>query len=160
MEPTRRSIAPARGSFGTLGGWIQRTREPIERDGGTVKRIITGILLCVCVIHLLPFAGVLGAGALSQAYGVDVTDPTVLVLLRHRAVLFGVVGVGFLAAAFKREWQPTAIAVALVTTITFVLLAWLAPAVTPQLDRVAIVDAAAIVLLIVAAVLRFWSRDL
>ena len=123
-----------------------------------LNRYVTGVLLAVCVIHLLPLAGLLGAGALAQAYGVEITDPTELVLLRHRAVLFGVVGVGFLVAAFRREWQLTAIAVALVTTSTFVVLAVLAADITPQLERVALVDAVAIGLLVVAAVVRIRGR--
>jgi hypothetical protein len=122
------------------------------------KRFITGVLLATSLIHLLPLAGVVGAPALSRAYGVEIIDPTELVLLRHRAVLFGVVGVGFLVAAFRREWQLTAIVVALVTTSTFVLLAAFTTGITEQLTRVAVVDAVAVVLLVVAGIIRLRSR--
>ena len=52
-------------------------------------------LLIAGAIHLLPLSGVTGAAALERLYGVAVDSPDLALLLRHRAVLFGLLG-GFL----------------------------------------------------------------
>ena len=60
------------------------------------------MLLVAGVIHLLPLPGALGAGALARLYGLEpaaLADPNLALLLRHRAVLFGVVGALLVAAA-------------------------------------------------------------
>jgi hypothetical protein len=55
-------------------------------------RVLSVCLFVVGVIHLLPLAGVLGASRLSALYGIAVAEPNLERLLRHRAVLFGVLG--------------------------------------------------------------------
>ena len=106
------------------------------------------------VIHVLPSAGVIGAGALHSLYGVDVGDPNVVLLLRHRAALFGVLGAGLVLAAFRPEWQRIALGVGLVSTLSFVALAWVSPAPTPPILRVVYVDIAVAALLTGAIALR------
>ena len=50
------------------------------------------------LINLYPLVGVLGAKQLESLYGVDVAAPDLALLLRHRAVLFGLLGALLLAA--------------------------------------------------------------
>lgn len=64
-------------------------------------RVLSVCLLVVGVIHLLPLAGVVGASRLSALYGIAVAEPNLELLLRHRAVLFGVLGGLCIAAAFQ-----------------------------------------------------------
>ena len=59
------------------------------------------MLIVVGVIHLLPLSGVLGGAQLFSLYGVPVDDPNLEILMRHRAVLFGLLGVFLVYAAFK-----------------------------------------------------------
>ena len=70
---------------------------------------ITVLLIAVAVIHLIPVKGLLGAEALRTLYQVDVADPNLLILMRHRACLFGVVGLLLIYAAFVREHQWLAV---------------------------------------------------
>ena len=70
------------------------------------------ILVLVAVVHALPLVGVLGAGKLAQLYGTPVQDAGVELLLRHRAVLFGLLAASA-AAAFagvqlRRPWRHAA----------------------------------------------------
>ena len=56
------------------------------------ERIITGLLLVVAFIHLLPLVGALGSGQLASLYGVEITDQNLEILMRHRAILFAIPG--------------------------------------------------------------------
>ena len=53
-----------------------------------MERVITGLLVLVGIIHLLPVSGVLGAESLAALYGVSLGEPNLEILMRHRAILF------------------------------------------------------------------------
>lgn len=85
---------------------------------------LLGCALALCgAVHLVPATGALSANRLRALYGVDAADPVTLLLLRHRALLFGVLGTGFLYAAFNPAWRVAASVVALFCMLSFVLLA-------------------------------------
>jgi hypothetical protein len=64
-----------------------------------MRYLITAMLTVVGMIHLLPLAGVLGAARLEALYGVAVDGSDLEILLRHRAVLFGLLGAFLVVAA-------------------------------------------------------------
>lgn len=70
-----------------------------------MQKIASLALLLAGAIHLIPLIGVLGAEHLARLYGVAPSDPNTLILLRHRAVLFGIVGGLCMMAAFKPGYQ-------------------------------------------------------
>jgi hypothetical protein len=119
-----------------------------------LQKIISALLAIVGVIHLLPLAGVLGADKLRQLYGLPFEDPNLLVLMQHRAVLFGLLGVFLLVSAFRPVWTVPALVAGFVSVISFLLLAHAAGSVNPQLARVVIADWVALACLVVAAALR------
>ena len=57
-----------------------------------VERAISGLLLVVAVIHLLPIAGFVGVDRLGSLYGIEITDRNLEIMMRHRAILFGILG--------------------------------------------------------------------
>lgn len=88
----------------------------------------TARFLCLAVLlsgvfHLLPAIGMGGAHSLQRLYGVETRDPAVLLLLRHRALLFGLIGLGLICAAVIPGLHSVAAAVALVSMIGFIVLA-------------------------------------
>ncbi len=122
---------------------------------------IVGLTLLLCgAIHLLPTAGLLGAARLEALYGVKVGgDPNLSVLLRHRALLFGLLGVPLAWASFRREWQPAAITAGLVSTGSFIALCRAeGERVNAQLRRVSLIDSIVVGGLAVSAALLYW-RD-
>ena len=115
-------------------------------------RFITPILLAlVAVVHLLPLTGVRGSEALERLYGVAITDPNLLVLMQHRAVLFGIIGGLLVGAVFTPAWRPLAIGIGLVSVVSFLLLAWRIGDSNPLIARVWWVDLVALALLLGAA---------
>ena len=116
-----------------------------------MRTFIAVALIIVAIIHLMPLVGVLGVGRLVALYGVPVAEPNLELLLRHRAVLFGVIGLLLLVAAFHEPLRPAALIVGLVSVVSFLVLAWLVGPINAQLQRVVIADVVALVLLVVAA---------
>jgi hypothetical protein len=111
------------------------------------------IALCIVgVIHLLPVVGITGRIALERAYGIHVASPDLQLLLQHRAVLFGLLGVACLIAAWNASWRPAVCCAALISTCSFMLLAWLAPSYNAAIARVVWFDAAAVVMLLLASI--------
>ena len=122
-----------------------------------MNRFVAAVLGLAGVVHLLPVAGVVGSATLTRLYGTHVTDANVELLLRHRALLFGVLGVGFLVAAARREWRGVGLGVAIVSTISFIALALVTPDRTVEVDRVVLVDTVLVALLAVATVVHARS---
>lgn len=87
-------------------------------------RILTTLaLLVVGVIHLIPLSGVLGHEHLARLYGAAPSDPSALILMRHRAVLFGIVGGVCMLAAFKPALQWLALVLGGFSVVAFLWLA-------------------------------------
>lgn len=111
------------------------------------------LLIVAALIHLLPVSGVLGASSLQRLYGVAISDPNLLVLMQHRAVLFAIVGGLLVAAAFRPEWRMLAIVVGLVSVLSFLLIASVVDGTNALIARVVWVDVVALVALLGAAAL-------
>ena len=114
-----------------------------------MRYITTAALLVVAIIHLLPLVGALGGGRLSTLYGVAVTEPNLAILMRHRAVLFGLLGVFLLFAAFRPALQPMAFVAGFVSVVSFLVLAGTVGGYNGQVARVVLADWVALVCLIV-----------
>ena len=81
-------------------------------------------LSVVGLIHVLPLSGVLGSERLTALYGLSFTDPSLLILMRHRAVLFGQLGAFCLyAALFRPSLKPIAFAAGFTSVVSFLGLA-------------------------------------
>ncbi len=64
-------------------------------------RYLVPVLFCVAaVVNLLPVTGAISNTLLSRAYQIEALHPDVSLLLRHRAILFGIIGALLVYAAF------------------------------------------------------------
>jgi len=115
-----------------------------------MRNFVSIALVVVAIVHLLPLAGVTGIARLFTGYGIAVADPNMEILLRHRAVLFGLLGAFLLYAAFRVELQGLALVAGFVSLSTFLGLARLVGGYNVQLSRLVSVDALALVLLVAA----------
>lgn len=118
---------------------------------------LAATLFAAGVIHLIPGIGLLGAQRLHTLYGVSLHDPTPILLLRHRAILFAILGTFFVAAAlFQPGWRVLAAVVALICMVGFIVLA--GDVHSAAIQRVARVDIVVSVALAAALVWRLASR--
>lgn len=122
-----------------------------------MRHFIAITLLVGGIIHLLPVMGVLGTDRLTALYGVSIADPNSAILLRHRAVLFALIGGFMVLAAFKPALQPLAFGIGLVSVCSFLYLAWCVGQYNPQLSRVVAVDMLALACLLAGAVARAFA---
>jgi hypothetical protein len=109
-----------------------------------MRNLVSTMLVVVAVIHLLPLSGVLGGERLNALYGFSVDDPNVSILMRHRAVLFGVLGLLILFAAFQPSLQVPAFIAGLVSVVSFLWLAWSVGGYSAQVARVVMADMVAV----------------
>ena len=118
-----------------------------------MNKIISALLIVAAIIHLLPLAGVLGADRLATLYGMRFDEPNLLIMMRHRAVLFGLLGLFLLYAAFRPALLPLAFGAGIVSAASFLLLAWSVGGYNAALGRVVLADVAALLSLVLALVL-------
>lgn len=114
-----------------------------------MRYLVPACLLIAALIHLLPLSGVLGAERLAALYGLVVDEPNLQLLMRHRAVLFGIVGGLLLAAMFMPELRSAAFVVGLVSVLSFLALAWQVGNPNAQIARVVMADWMALAALLI-----------
>ena len=124
-----------------------------------MRYVVSICLLVAAVIHLLPLVGVLGGDRLQSLYGVSIEGPDLQILMRHRAVLFGLLGTYLLVAAFAPALQPSALAVGLVSVLSFLLLAWTTDGYNASIARVVTADVVALVALLIGTAAYFIIRS-
>lgn len=123
-----------------------------------MEKAVSGLLILVGIIHLLPVTGVFGPDRLSSLYGLTLHEPNIVILMRHRAVLFGLLGLFLVYAAFRPTLQPMAFFAGFVSVISFIGIAWSVGDFNGALKRVVIADVVAVIALAVAGVLYLVVR--
>ena len=119
-----------------------------------MRRIIQGALIVAGLIHFLPVTGVIGADQLTSMYAIPFADPNLLILMRHRAVMLGLLGGLVLYSAFRPAMQGVGIVVGTVSLASIVGLAWSTGGYNQALSRVVVADSIAVLCFLVAAALR------
>jgi hypothetical protein len=117
-----------------------------------MHHLTVAALLVAGVIHLLPVPGVLGANALARLYGIEVSDPNTAILLQHRALLFGILGVLMLAAIPFPSLRGVASWVGLASAASFVVVALWVGGYDGAIRRVVVADVVAAVALVAGLV--------
>jgi hypothetical protein len=120
-----------------------------------VRYIVSAMLVIVGAIHLLPLSGVLGGARLSAVYGIAFNEPNLLILMRHRAVLFGLL---MIVAAFKPSFQFAAFVAGFVSVVSFLWLAYSTGGYNAAIARVVAVDIAALVCLLIGVTGHVYLR--
>lgn len=120
-----------------------------------MKWVPAAFLLIAGAIHVLPVSGVLGPAQLTSLYAIEFADANAVVLMRHRAVLFALLGVTLVVAAFVPRWRWPAIVAGLVSTLSFLLIAGSANELNESLARVVVADWIAAASLLMAAAGQF-----
>ncbi|MEM8661500.1 MAG: phosphopantetheine adenylyltransferase [Pseudomonadota bacterium] len=115
--------------------------------------LITILILIIAIIHLLPLAGILSVERLRSLYQIDIDSKNLEILMRHRAALFGILGLFFVYAAFAPAVQPIAFAAAFLSLASFFYLTFSVGDYNPAIKRVVLADVIATVCLLAAILL-------
>ena len=109
------------------------------------------------LVHLLPVAGLSGAPRLEDLYGISLDgDPVLTLLMQHRALFFGIIGMFLIMAAWQPAHRSAARLVALASMVGFIVLYGVAGVDAPALEKIVWTDVVASLLLIGT----FWPMRL
>jgi hypothetical protein len=124
-----------------------------------MRQLWTALVLVAAAINLAPVLGALAPERMATLYDVDLGDPNLQILMRHRAVLFGLVGGLLAVAAFHPPLRTVGYVVGFSSMLSFLLVAWVVGGYGAGIRRVALRDAVGIAALTGAAVVHgFWLR--
>lgn len=82
-------------------------------------------------------------------------DPNLVILMRHRAVLFGLLGCFLIYSAFRPSAQAVALIAGIASVVSFLWLAWTVGDYNALIGRVVFIDWIALACLLVATLLFF-----
>jgi len=124
-----------------------------------MKYVISAMFIVAAIIHLMPLSGVLGSERLFALYGLSFDEPNLAILMRHRAVLLGMLGVFFLAAAFRPALQPLAFITGFLSVVPFLWLAWSTGGYNAQVGRVVTADVVVLVCLVIGSAAHVYLAN-
>ena len=101
---------------------------------------VTIALLVAGLINFAPIVGVISADKLSGLYGMPFEDSDLIVLMRHRAVLFGLLGALIFYSIFNRSVQILASIAGIVSMVAFIMLAYAAGEYGDAFDKIIVAD--------------------
>ena len=90
---------------------------------------------------------------ISKSYGIEIPNVDFELLLRHRAVLFGIVGGLMIYSAILKKYYSISVTVGLISMISFIILYFLMNGINAELEKVMKIDLVAVVILLVVFLL-------
>jgi len=126
-----------------------------EARSDHLTKTITVCLIIVGLINCAPVLGVLSAQNLENAYSISLASNDLIILMRHRALLFGVLGGFILYSVFFPSYQGAAMIMAMVSMVSFIALVYLVGGYNDSIYKVLVVDIIGIVFLAIAALLKY-----
>lgn len=124
-----------------------------------MAKLITLCLIVVGLINFVPVIGLLSVQKLESAYSIELASNDLIILMRHRALLFGVLGGFILYSAFVTSYQGVAMVMAVVSMIGYAVLVYWVGGYNDSIFKVLIVDIVGIVFLAIAALLKYVVRS-
>ncbi len=116
--------------------------------------LIAFLFLAAGLINFAPITGFASSDQLERLYRLSAITPDIELLLRHRAVLFGIIGTIIMAAAFLPALRLTATIAGIVSMVSFIALVFVTKNTNANLVPIAWIDVIATVLLILGFVLH------
>ncbi len=116
---------------------------------------ITFCLIVVGLINFLPLVGVYSTQRLESSYGIALASNDLIILMRHRALLFGVLGGFILYSAFVPMHQAAAMVMAGVSMVGFAILVHSVGGFNESVNRVLIADYVGLLFLATAGFLKY-----
>jgi hypothetical protein len=118
-------------------------------------KAFTFCLVVVGLINFAPAIGVISAQKLESAYSVTLAGNDLVILMRHRALLFGILGAFIIYSAFNPHYQPAAMIMGGVSMVGFALLVLATGGYNEAVGKVLFIDILGIMFLVAAVVLKY-----
>jgi hypothetical protein len=119
-----------------------------------MRLLWVALVLVAAAINLAPVLGAIAPERMTALYGVKLEDPNLQILMRHRAVLFGLVGGLLLMMAFEPGLRTLGYVAGFASMLSFLLIAWGVGGYGPGIQRVIVVDLVGIAALAGAALVH------
>ena len=104
-------------------------------------------------INLLPSILAFLPEKISKSYGIEIPNVNFELLLRHRAILFAIVGGLMVYSAVSKNFYSISVTVGLISMISFIILYFLMNGINPELEKVMKIDLIAVIVLLVGFIL-------
>ncbi len=124
-----------------------------------MSKTISIMLVIVAAIHLIPVTGAISPERLSVLYGLSFEETNLSILMRHRAILFGLCGVFFLYASFRLVFHPLALIAGFVSVLSFIGISLTVGDYNEAITRVIIADLVALICLIIALICYIINKQ-
>lgn len=108
-------------------------------------------------MNFYPVIGVLSAESLNNLYAVTGLDNDLLILMKHRAILLGIIGSFIVISAFRPCLQSVAIIAGFISMLSFIGLALGTGDYGEQINKVVLADVAGVIALVVVVILRWMN---
>lgn len=119
------------------------------------EKISLILLFIVALINFAPILGVVSVEKINQAYDLNVGDNNLAILLRHRALLFGILGGFLFYSLFNPSHQTAAIVLVAISMFGYLYFIYSIGNANAALMKVAYIDIVAIVLLLIALAIKY-----
>lgn len=117
-----------------------------------LNNFVTACYVAAGLVNVFPVIGVLSNTQLTSLYAVDVASADLSLLLRHRAILFLIVGLLLLVSVVVDSLRLVSGIAGLISMVSFVLLAWSMPEINNSLQRIVMIDIVVSIFLLIALV--------
>ena len=118
-----------------------------------MQKLIPFLFYALAFIHIMPAASGLSSTRLASLYGINADDKTLMTLLQHRAVLFGLVAAACIYAAHRSAARWPVLIATFVAMSSFILMAIPRGQLSGALAKIAYVDGIGLLVAAVLAVL-------
>jgi hypothetical protein len=121
--------------------------------------LIGSLFFVAGIIKFVPLIGVWSSERLSKLYQIEILNQDIALLLRHRAILFGIVGAIIISAAFFTRLRLTAAIAGLVSALSFIVLVLALETTNPSLIQIAWIDLFVSMLLLLGLALHILRNN-
>lgn len=121
-------------------------------------RIASALLVLVGVLNLTPATVFFVPSQMGSLYGLELPADDLGIIVRHRAVLLGLLGAAMIYAAFRKNAVVPVVTGAMIGKVAFLFLVWSVTH-TAEMEGVAMFDIGAIAALVVVLALNSMSRE-
>jgi len=99
-------------------------------------------------INILPSILAFLPEKFSKSYGIEIPNMNFELLLRHRAILFGIIGGVMIYSAISKKHYSISVAIGLISMVSFIILYFLINGINSDLEKVMKIDLVAVLILL------------